>query len=382
MSTWLVALLLLVPMLQAEPVPAGKADAGKVFWQGQMCSFCHGTAGEGGWGPDLAGRALSVAQFKRALREPWGLMPAYTDTQVSDQSIADLHAFLTGLPRVEKLAPPRWRHPPPGAPEGQRLQSAYGCGQCHGPEMLVPRAWLLANDRPGGVPDAEFGVSKDAGFSYFAKMVYDHSEKYPKGTMGSFSRDRLPEVLLREIYRFMLDAGLRVRMEAALAVGTQQGANTTYTLTVANVGRPKGPTVEDLTIFVRVPPGTTVVSATGTGYKGVRPLAQLGLTPALQAAPGAFTSEIPERPKPDLGGDVAVWQVPRIVAEEKQIYTVTLSGAGPTPAVLQAFEGSTVYWDKPGTRLSPTQLVYRDLRRPDKGDHLRITLPPPPKQSQ
>jgi hypothetical protein len=248
--------------------------------------------------------------------------------------------------------------------------------------MLVPRAWLLANDRPGGVPDAEFGVSKDAGYPYFAKMVYDHREKYPKGTMGSFSRDRLPEVLLREIYRFMLDAGLRVRMEAALAVETQRGANTTYTLTVANVGRAKGPAVEDLTIFVRVPPGTTVVSATGTGYKGVRPLAQLGLTPALQVAPGAFTLEIPERPKPDLAGDVAVWQVPRIAAEEKQIYTVTLSGPGPTAEVLQAFEGSTVYWDKPGARLSPTQLVYRDLRRPDKGDHLRITLPPPPKQSQ
>jgi hypothetical protein len=187
---------------------------------------------------------------------------------------------------------------------------------------------------------------------------------------------------LREIYRFMLDAGLRVRMEAALAVGSRQGANTTYTLTVANVGRAKGPAVEDLTIFVRVPPGTTVVSTTGTGYKGVRPLAQLGLTPALQVAPGAFTSEIPERPKPDLAGDVAVWQVPRIAAEEKQIYTVTLSGPGPTAEVLQAFEGSTVYWDKPGARLSPTQLVYRDLRRPDKGDHLRITLPPPPKQSQ
>ena len=68
MSTWLVALLLLVPMLQAEPAPAGKADAGKAFWQGQMCSFCHGTAGEGGWGPDLAGRALTVAQFKQRIQ--------------------------------------------------------------------------------------------------------------------------------------------------------------------------------------------------------------------------------------------------------------------------------------------------------------------------
>ena len=41
--------------------------------------------------------------------------------------------------------------------------------------------------------------------------------------MGNFSRELLPEVLLREVYKFMLEAGLRVRMEAALAAGVQQG---------------------------------------------------------------------------------------------------------------------------------------------------------------
>ena len=74
----------------------------------------------------------------------------------------------------------------------------------HGPEVAVPRAWLLAADRPGAVPDTEFGVSKDAGFPYFVKMTYQHSEKYPTGTMGNFSRDLLPGVLMMEIYRFML----------------------------------------------------------------------------------------------------------------------------------------------------------------------------------
>ena len=381
MSTWFVALVVALG-LQAEPAPAGKADAGKVFWQGQMCSFCHGVTGEGGWGPDLAGRALTLAQFRRAIREPWGLMPAYTPTQVSDQSVADLHAFLTSLPRVEQPGPPRWRHTPPGAPEGQRLQSAFGCSQCHSPELLVPRAWLLADDRPGAVADDRLGVSKDAGFPYFAKMVYDHSQKYPEGTMGNFSRDRLPEVLLREIYKFMLDAGLRVRMEGALAVGTQQGNNTTYTLTVGNLGRPKGPTVEDLTIFVRIPGGATVVGATGTGYKGVRPLAQLGLQPALQGAPGAFSPAIPERPKPDLTRDVAVWEVPRIAAVEKQVYTLTLANAPPTAEVIQGFAGSTVHWARPAPKMGAGQLVYRDLRVPDKGDHLRIALPPPPRPAQ
>jgi mono/diheme cytochrome c family protein len=211
MSTWFLALLPVLA-LQVQQAPAGRADAGKVFWQGQMCAFCHGTAGEGGWGPDLAGRVLSVAQYKRAIREPWGLMPAYTNTQVSDQSIADLQAFLTSLPAVAQPGPPRWRHPPEDAPDGQRFQSAFGCAQCHGPEMAVPRAWLLADDRPGGVPDATFGVSKDAGFPYFAKMVYQHSEKYPTGTMGNFSKERLPEVVLREIYTHVLNrGGLRVK---------------------------------------------------------------------------------------------------------------------------------------------------------------------------
>lgn len=382
MSTWLIALLV-VPMLQAEKAPTGKADAGKAYWQEQMCQFCHGTAGEGGWGPDLAGRALSLAQFKRAIREPWGLMPAFTETQVNDQAIADLHAFLTGLPQAAKPGPPRWRHPPSGAPEGQRLQSAFGCSQCHGPEMAVPRAWFLADDRQGAVPDAEFGVSKDTGFPYFARMVYQHSEKYPTGTMGNFSRDLLPEVLLREIYRFMLDAGLRVRMEAALTAGIQQGSHTTYTLNVANRGRVKsGPAVEEVTIFIRIPPGTTVVSSTGAGYKGVRPLEKLGLAPALAAAPGAFGSEIPQRPKPDLAGDVAVWEVPRIAAAEKRTYTLTLSGPGPTADVLRGFAGSTVSWGKPGIRMGPSQVAFRDLRLPDKGDHLRVALPPPPKQFQ
>ena len=94
----------------------------------------------------------------------------------------------------------------------------------------------------------------------------------------------------------------------------------------------------------------------------------------------------PERPKPDFSGDVAVWEVPRIAAAEKQIYTLTLSGPtaeiytipgpGPTGQVFRGFEGSTVYWTKPGVRMRPPQLVYRDLRLPDKGDQVAVTAVP------
>ena len=37
--------------------------------------------------PDLAGRGLSYAQFKRAVQQPWGIMPAFP--QFPDQELAD-----------------------------------------------------------------------------------------------------------------------------------------------------------------------------------------------------------------------------------------------------------------------------------------------------
>jgi cytochrome c553 len=362
-------------LLHAAPATAGKADAGRAFWQAQMCQYCHGVDGEGAWGPDLAGRGLSEAQIKHSLRQPYGLMPAYTETQVSDQTVADLQAFFATLPKAEQFGPWRWQGPPPGAPEGQRLQSAFGCGQCHEPELAIPRRWMG-------------GVNRNADFAYFSKQIYQHSEKFPKGRMGNYSKDRLPEMVLRVIYQFMLDTGLRAPVSASLRAGARDGTNTPYTLNIFNDGvAQKGADAEEVTIFLRIPPGTKFVSATGAGFKGVTPLAKLGLTPSIANTPGRFdpapSPKLPERPKPDFSGDVAVWEVPRIAAAEKQTYSLTLSGPaaeiytipgpGPTGQLFRGFEGSTVYWAKPGVRMGPPQLAYRDLRLPDKGDQAAVT---------
>ena len=201
----------------------------------------------------------------------------------------------------------------------------------------------------------------------------------------------MPEPTLREIYKWMVDdLGMWASIGGALAIGEQQGGNTTYTLTVTNRGNKEkgGLVAEGLTIFVRIPPGTKVVSGTGAGYAGVMPLAKLGLEPGLPLAPHAHdnTGHV-ERPPADLSGDVAVWKVKNIRAGEKLDYTLTLSGR-PTPDVLRGFDGSTVYWDTPGRRPagSPPVMVYRDLRMPDKGDHERIAAPrlpaPPARTSQ
>src|SRR2546426_1234528 len=96
-------LLLLMPLLQADPAAAGRVDAGDRAWhEGTRCYNCHGeTAGEGAFGPDLAGgRGLTFDQFKRAIRKPWGVMPAFTERQLPDDVIADIYAYLKAQPRV------------------------------------------------------------------------------------------------------------------------------------------------------------------------------------------------------------------------------------------------------------------------------------------
>ena len=101
MRSLLVALFLL-PLAQqalaqqAPPTPAGDPERGKALWlktEHVECRECHGDNGEGGFGPDLAGRNLTRAQFIHAVRKPWGIMPAFAESQISDRELVDLMAY-------------------------------------------------------------------------------------------------------------------------------------------------------------------------------------------------------------------------------------------------------------------------------------------------
>src|SRR5712672_2650530 len=112
MKKLLVALLLL-PLAQstvgqAAQAPAGapggggnaaaltgNAAAGKMYWDSNLtaCKNCHGGMGEGAFGPDLAGRGLNGAQVYRAAHQPWGIMPAFVDNQLSQQQANDVAAY-------------------------------------------------------------------------------------------------------------------------------------------------------------------------------------------------------------------------------------------------------------------------------------------------
>src|ERR1700686_5349242 len=105
MKKMLVAFLVL-PLAQtaASAQIVGDAAAGKAYWDRQGPELpgrkeCQKPKGEGGFGPDLAGRGWSAAQVLRAVRQPWGIMPAFVESQVSAKDAADIAAYMATLPK-------------------------------------------------------------------------------------------------------------------------------------------------------------------------------------------------------------------------------------------------------------------------------------------
>lgn len=314
------------PSGQSAPAPAGDPERGKGVWAlgNTSCRNCHGGDGEGAFGPVLAGRKLPYERFRSYVRNPGGKMPGYVESQLTDQEIADLVAYFDSLPAVPKPGP--WRFPlPEGAPRGQQLVvSTVGCGQCHGVTLETPRHGA-----------AEVGGD----WEWFKQMVYDHAATQPRQwaqldrslpastpvtarvRMGNYSRARLPESTLMEIWTWMTDLGHLVPLVGRIGAGTVDANGITYTLNVSNSGvRDKGLTAEDIRVALLVPPDAQVVSATGPGYQGVR--------------------------RDEDAGNVAVWQVPRMAATDRHTFTITLAGA------IKAAEPphGTIRWARPAVK--------------------------------
>ena len=126
-----------------QPTDTFQGDPRRGATEFTACINCHGRNAEGEFAPDLAGTGLGWTAFRRAVRQAWGIMPAFREQQKPDQALADIHAYLKTLPPTVALGEWHWRKAPETAPLGQRLYMNFaGCGQCHEPEGKFPRARL------------------------------------------------------------------------------------------------------------------------------------------------------------------------------------------------------------------------------------------------
>ena len=91
-------LALLVPAI----VPAqqtGDASRGKDLFLKYSCYACHGFSGQNGPGARLVPARLTPAAFTAYVRSPrTRQMPSFSAKVLSDQQLADIHAYLKTLP--------------------------------------------------------------------------------------------------------------------------------------------------------------------------------------------------------------------------------------------------------------------------------------------
>lgn len=85
--------------------PAGNADSGKMLYSDKTCDMCHGMAGEGGTGPQIA-PPPKWSDYISQLREPLDKMPAFDKDAVSDAQAADIYAFLKSAAAKAATRPP------------------------------------------------------------------------------------------------------------------------------------------------------------------------------------------------------------------------------------------------------------------------------------
>jgi mono/diheme cytochrome c family protein len=310
-----IALPLGAVLFAQDQSPVGNPTAGKQAWSGgslggiSLCWTCHGEQGQGGYGPDLAGRGLAFSQFKHAVRKPWGVMPAFGELELPDQIVADIAAYLASLPPVAE--PGDWRTKVPvNAVAGQSMLISNGCGQCHGAGMTNNRSWLG-------------GRVSDANFDLYAKAVYAHTDLFPGGRMGTFSKLRLSETSLQEMFKFVTqNLGLTIPISARIVPAESKGDNANYTVTISNRGLAgKGFVAEDVTISLALASGTKVESST-PGYQGVKR-------------------------DPQTQVESAVWQIPRLAPGDEQVCTLAISAGNDQPDRLVASKQSVVRWRKP-----------------------------------
>jgi mono/diheme cytochrome c family protein len=99
------ALVLLVGVAStswSQDAPKGDAANGQRIYVAVGCFTCHGRVGQGGnfnsATPPLANTQWPVEALRAFLRVGLNDMPAFSSEVLTDQQVADIHAFLKSLP--------------------------------------------------------------------------------------------------------------------------------------------------------------------------------------------------------------------------------------------------------------------------------------------
>jgi ubiquinol-cytochrome c reductase cytochrome c subunit len=91
--------LLLTALAFGPAAAQGNAEKGKAAFVKHGCFQCHGFAGQGGAGKTVAPNPMPFDAFNVFVRNTNGAMPPYQKGILSDEDLADIHAYLRSIPK-------------------------------------------------------------------------------------------------------------------------------------------------------------------------------------------------------------------------------------------------------------------------------------------
>lgn len=117
---------------------------GKTAWEEQVwqCQRCHGPMGEGSYGRPVSNSTLTADEWIAQVRTPRRFMPSFSEAQVSDQQIRDMHAYITTLPDPTG----DFQRKDPGITAthpGQELMVQKNCVACHEDAVATGQGSLI-----------------------------------------------------------------------------------------------------------------------------------------------------------------------------------------------------------------------------------------------
>ena len=175
---------------QKSGATAGNGASGKKIFESKGCNGCHGSDGQGGSG-QIAGPRISPTRFSRTgfvqiVRNPAGAMPPFTMTQVSDEELGNVYAFLQSAAAVKLELPAT-----ADGKNGRKLFNNYGCYECHGGEGQGSYSTGGSRIGPPQIP-----------FSAFASYV-----RAPVNQMPPYTAKAVSDTELGDIYLFLQGIG-------------------------------------------------------------------------------------------------------------------------------------------------------------------------------
>src|SRR5271165_227552 len=96
----LIGMATLLATIAGGAAFAASAEKGKAAFIQHGCWQCHGFQGQGGvTGPKLAPDPIAIEAFTAFVRTTNRAMPPYMEAVLSNEELADIHAYLESIPK-------------------------------------------------------------------------------------------------------------------------------------------------------------------------------------------------------------------------------------------------------------------------------------------